>query len=196
MVSMEGASRDRVRLLALVILLGGGAVFHLYAWSPRRIELVELEQRVRQTEEANTLAESLPADIERVRASLELGERQFAALQRLVPARDEVPAIYEAIAAEAASLGLALIHVVPGEPAPDSAGYFLRQQWTMRVEGGYHDVGRFLARVAAFARLVRPEVEEILPARATDADRQLIQACVRLETFVLPSGEDASPADR
>ena len=189
MVPLPRASRDQLRLLALVLLLGLGVAFHLYLWNPRRIELVELEQRVRRTEEANAQAEARTGDPDRIREELELAERQFAVLQRLVPSESEVAAIYEAIASETQSLGLELLHVIPGDPAPDSAGYFLRQQWAMQVEGGYHDIARFLTNVAGFPRIVRPEVEEILPARVADSGRQLVQARFRLETFVLPPGE-------
>lgn len=196
MATMPGASRDQRRLLAMIVLLGFGTVFHLYVWSPRRTELVELEQRVRQTEEANARADTRTGETDRVRAELELGERQFEVLQRLVPAEDEVAAIYEAIASEAQAVGLDLLHVMPGDPAPDSIGYFMRQHWAMQVEGGYHDVGRFLARVAAFPRIVRPEVEEILPTRITNSGRQLIQARFRLETYVLPPGGAAAPMAR
>ncbi|WP_420633617.1 type 4a pilus biogenesis protein PilO [Candidatus Palauibacter sp.] len=178
--------RDQTRLLCLIFLLGFGAAFHLYVWTPRRIELAELEQHIEQAQRANTLAETRAGDLDSVRDDLELGERRFALLQRLVPETGEVAAIYEAIAAETQSLGLELVHVVPSDPMPDSAGYFLRQHWAMQVEGGYHRVGQFLARVAAFTRIVRPEVEEIVPARITNSGRQLVHVRFTLETFVLP----------
>ena len=196
MVPLLRDARDRLRLLTLVLLLGFGVAFHLYLWSPRRTELVELEQHVRRTEEANALAEARAGDLDRIQEELELGERQFAVLQRLVPNESEVAAIYEAIASETQSLGLELLHVIPGDPAPDSAGYFLRQQWALQVEGGYHDIGRFLTSVAGFARIVRPEVEEILPTRVTNSGHQLVQARFRLETFVLPPGEGGASDGR
>lgn len=196
MVPLPRAPRDQYRLFAIILLVGFGAVFHLYVWSPRRIELAELERRVQQTEAANARAEMRTGEVRRVRDELDVGERQFAFLHRLVPAEGEVAAIYEAVAAEAQALGLELLHVLPGDPAPDSVGYFMRQQWAMQVEGGYHDIGRFLARVAGFARIVRPEVEEIVPARVTNTGRQLVHARFRLETFVLPAGGPAPPFDR
>ena len=175
----------RHRLLALLLLLGFGVVFYLYIWNPRRIELTALAQRVEQAERANALAETRPGDLETLREDLALGERQFAMLERLVPGEGDVAAIYEAIAAETQSLGLELVHAIPADPAPDSAGYFLRQHWAMQVEGEYHDVGQFLTRVAGFPRIIRPRVEEIVPARMTNSGRQLVLARFSLETFVL-----------
>lgn len=179
------------RLLVLVLLLGFGGVFHLYVWSPRRAELAALAQRVEEAERANALAETRPDDLDALRRDLALGQRQFAMLERLVPGTSEVAAIYEAIAAETQSLGLELINAVPADPVPDSAGYFLRQHWAMQVEGEYHDIGQLLTRVAGFPRIVRPRVEEIVPARITNSGRQLVLARLSLETFVLAPGGGA-----
>jgi len=184
---------DQYKMLGVILLLALGAVFFLYVWSPKDTELEELAQRVEQVEQANTLAESRTQNLDAVRDELELGERQFAMLQRLVPAESEVPAIYEAIASETQSLGLELVNVTPSAPMADSAGYFLRQNWGMQVEGEYHDVGQFLARVAGFTRIVRPIVEEIKPARVTNSGRQFVQARFKLETFVLPPVGSTTP---
>ncbi|MDX1578018.1 MAG: type 4a pilus biogenesis protein PilO [Gemmatimonadota bacterium] len=178
--------RDQYRMLGVILLIAVGAAFYLYLWSPRQTELAELEQRVEQIEQANALAEARMQNLDAVREELELGERQFAMLERLVPAESEVPAIYEAIASETQSLGLELVNVTPSDAVPDSAGYFMRQNWGMQIEGEYHDVGQFMARVASFTRIVRPDVEEIRPARTTNSGRQFVNARFRLETFVLP----------
>ena len=185
--------RDQYKMLGVILFLALGAVFYLYVWSPKGIELVELEQRIEQIEQANTVAQARTQDLDAVRAELELGERQFAMLERLVPGEGEVPAIYEAIASETQSLGLELINVTPSAPMADSAGYFLRQNWAMQVEGEYHDVAQFLTRVAGFTRIVRPDVEEIRPARITNSGRQLVLARFRLETFVLPPAGSTAP---
>ncbi|MDX1394847.1 MAG: type 4a pilus biogenesis protein PilO [Gemmatimonadota bacterium] len=180
--------QDQYKLLGVIALVAVGALTHLYVLSPRADRLTEMQQRVEQIERANELAEARMQNLDAVREELELGERQFAMLQRLVPEEGEVPAIYEAIAAESQSLGLELVNVTPAEPMPDSAGYFMRQNWSMQIEGEYHDVGEFLARVASFTRIVRPEVEEIRPSRETNSGRQFVTARFQLETFVLPPG--------
>ena len=164
-------------------------------WRPKGTDLAELEQRVEQIEQANTLAEARTQDLDTVREELELGERQFAMLQRLVPAEGEVPAIYEAIASETQSLGLDLLNVTPSEPIADSAAYFLRQNWEMQLEGEYHDVGQFLSRVASFTRIVHPDVTEIRPTGTTNSGKQLVQARFRLETFVLPPAGSQAPME-
>ncbi len=183
---------DQYKMLSVILVLALGAAFYLYVWKPKGEELVELEQRIEQIERANQVAEARVQNLDEVREELELGERQFAMLQRLVPAEGEVPQIYEAIASETQALGLDLVNVTPTDPMPDSAGYFHRQNWGMQIEGEYHDVGQFLTRVASFTRIVRPDVEEIRPSRITNSGRQLVTARFKLETFVLPPSGGAA----
>ena len=185
--------RSQYRALGLVLLLGCGTAFQLHFWNPRRAELAGLAERVERTERANALAELGDGNLDEIHEGLVLGERQLAALKRLVPREGEVEALYEAIAAETQSLGLELVRALPADPVADSTGYFVRQQWALQVEGAYHDVGQFLTRVAGFARIVRPEVDEIVPSRITDSGRQLVHARFSLETFVLPPEDAASP---
>lgn len=188
--------RDQYKMLGIIVVLAVGALLFLYVYRPRNAELAELETRVEEIEAANEAAEARTGDLEAVRRSLELGERQFAALERLVPARSEVPAIYEEIASESQALGLDLVNVVPAEALPDPDGYFLRQNWEMEVEGEYHDIGEFLTRVASLPRIVRPDVEEIRPTEQTQSGRQLVAARFGLQTFVLPpKGAQAPPEE-
>ncbi len=188
--------RSRYRMLAFILLLGCGTVFHLRFWNPRRVELAELAERVERAERTHALAELGEGNLDAVREDLVLGERQLGVLKRLIPREGEVEAIYEAIAAETQSLGLELVHALPADPVADSTGYFVRQRWALQIEGAYHDVGTLLTRIAGFARLVRPEVEEIVPSRIADSGRQLVHARFSLETFVLPPEDSASPEER
>lgn len=186
--------RDQYRMLGVIVLVAVAALFYLYVYRPRARELAELEQRIEQVEQQNELAESRMGSVEETRRELALGERQFVALERLVPSRSEVPEIYEEIASESQSLGLELVNVTPAEALPDTTGHFLRQTWEMQVEGEYHDVGRFLTRIASLERIVRPEVQEVRPTEQTESGRQLVSATFDLQTYVLPppGGEAAA----
>ncbi len=188
MPRLAHAQRRQYRLLCFVLLVAFVVVFYLYVWNPRRIELAELEQRIEAAEQANAIAESRSHDLAGLRDDLEAGARSFAMLQRLVPEEDEVAAIYESIGHETRLLGLDLLQAIPSDPVPDSAGHFVRQRWGMQVEGDYHVIGQLLARVAGLPRIVRPEVEEVVPARVDASGRQLVRASFALETFLLPHG--------
>lgn len=178
--------RNQYRLLGIVLLLAVGALYYLYIHKPKSEELLELEQRVGEIEQQNSLAEARMENLDVVRRELEIGELQFAVLERLIPARSEVPAIYEEIASQSQALGLELVSVVPAEAFADTSGYFLEQNWQMEVEGEYHDFGDFLTRVASLPRIVRPLLKEIRPTERTLSGRQLVSARFELQTYLLP----------
>ena len=187
--------RQQSMLLIVIVSIAAAALYYVYVFRPGGDELIELTEQTEDLELQNELAEARIGDLQRLRDRLSYAEEQFTLLQRLVPSGAEVPAIYEAIATQTQALNLRLINVEPLPPVDaDSSGTLLRQEWQMEVEGEYHAVGTFLARVASFDRIVRPRVTQIVPAEMTPSGRQIIRATFQLETFVLGTAE-TQPAE-
>ena len=185
--------RQQSMLLIVILSIAAASLYYVYVYRPNAVELVELSEQAEGLELQNELAEARIGDLQRLRNRLSSAEQQFTLLQKLVPSGAEVPAIYEAIATQSQALNLRLINVEPLQPVnADSAGTLLRQEWQMEVEGEYHAVGTFLARVASFDRIVRPRVTQIVPAEMTPSGRQIIRATFQLETFVLGTPEAQS----
>jgi Tfp pilus assembly protein PilO len=178
--------KDQQRLLGIILPIALVALFYFYLYKPRGTELVELEERISDMEAQNEVARARTVDLDGLREDLVLAERRFAALERLVPTGEEIPEIYEAIASESEALRLDMRNVIPIEAEADSGAYFMRQNWEMEVEGSYHDIGRFLARVASFDRIVRPQVREIRPVEGAGDGTHPVTVYFELETFVLP----------
>ncbi len=178
--------KDQQRLFGIIVPIALVALFYFYFYKPRGSELGELEEMISDMEAQNEVARARTVDLDGLREDLVLAERRFAALERLVPTGEEIPEIYEAIASESEALNLDMRNVIPIEAEADSGAYFMRQNWEMEVEGSYHDIGRFLARVAAFDRIVRPQVREIRPVQGADPGTQPVTIYFELETFVLP----------
>lgn len=180
--------RQQSMLLIVILSFAAAALYYVYVYRPGNVELVELTEQAEDLELQNELAEARIGDLQRLRDRLSYAEQQFTLLQKLVPSGAEVPAIYEAIATQTQALNLQLINVEPLAPVDaDSAGTLLRQEWQMEVEGEYHSIGSFLARVASFDRIVRPHVTQIVPTEVTPSGRQIVRATFQLETFVLGS---------
>lgn len=153
--------REQYRFLAILLMAGLGALYWIYVYGPRAAELNEVEDRLAQVETQNRTAEGRTSNLDELRAELDRYEQQLSALRELVPERSEVAQLYETIATESQTAGLELVSVTPSEARRDTGGYYKRQSWEMQVEGQYHDVGRFLTRVASLNRIVRPSVESI-----------------------------------
>jgi len=186
MAILPQSQRQQIMLLVIILAVAAGALFYNYVYRPGTGEVVDLTDRVEDLETQNQIAETRIGNLQELRDRITLSETQFDLVERLVPSNAEVPAIYEAIATESQALDLRLINVEPSLPeAADSGAYFLRQEWQMQVQGDYHSLAEFLARVASFDRIVRPHVTQVSPAGETPSGRQLVLASFGLETYVL-----------
>ncbi|TFG61708.1 MAG: hypothetical protein E4H28_08520 [Gemmatimonadales bacterium] len=178
--------RKQLMILIAIVAVGAGAAYFNYVHLPAGERLIETTDRIADLESQNQIAETRIGNLQDLRDRLAQAERQLQALQRLVPDGSELPEIYEAVAIESQSLNLQLISIDPLDPVPaDSLGTLMRQEWEMVVKGEYHALGQFFTRVASFDRIVRPNLEELVPAGETAGGRQLVEASFGLETFVL-----------
>lgn len=178
--------RQQMMLLVIIVGIAATALYYNYVHRPGTADLIEFSDRIEDLETQNQIAEARVGNLQELRDRIAAAETQFAVAERLVPSNAEVPAIYEAIATQSQALDLRLINVQPSLPEPaDSGAYFLRQEWQMQVEGDFHSIGEFLTRVASFDRIVRPQVQGVVPTEQTPSGRQLVSASFNLETFVL-----------
>ena len=187
--------RSQKALLGIIGAVAIGAVFYLYVYTPKQDTLEEDTARLEQLEFLNQQANDRIGNLDALRDELRATEVQLQVLERLVPSESEMPAIYQSIAREAELLGLKLVSVTPAAPVADTAGYFMRQDWMMSLEGEYHRVGAFITQVASFDRIVRPQIVDISPAGRTPSGRQLVTAVLSLETFVLQQPGSAGAPD-
>lgn len=186
--------RSQRWLLGVLFLLGGFGLYWFYMYQPRSQELTEMEDRIAQLQERNRQAEQQIGNLDELRAELQQTEQLYQAVRDLVPPRAEVPAIYESIAQQVERLGIELNQVTPEEPEPVENSVFQRQQWSMAVEGPYHQVGEFVTRVASFPRIVRPMIVDLRPGGETNAGDVPVVANLTLEMFVLPPDTAAAKA--
>jgi type IV pilus assembly protein PilO len=186
MALLPNDPKDQQRLLGIILPIAAVSLFYFYLYRPRGAELLDLEERISDMETQNEVARARTAALDGLREDLMLAERRFAALERLVPTGEEIAEIYEAIASESEALRLNMRNVIPIEAEADSGEYFMRQNWEIEIEGSYHDIGRFLSRVASFDRIVRSQVREIRPVPGASEGTQPVTVYFELETFVLP----------
>ncbi len=194
MALLPADPRHQTSLLVIILSLAAAALFYIYVYKPKTLEMDVMRETIEDLRFQNELAEALIGNLQQLRDELSPSEFQFDRLQRLVPQGPEVPAIYEAIATQTQALNLRLLSVSPSLPTADSGAYFLHQDWQMMVEGEYHDLGALLATVAGFPRIVRPQVQSIEVSGQTPSGKQLVVGTFGLETFVMPDPQTVLPA--
>ena len=157
MFGLDSPERQRAALLALVIV-GGGLLFHRYAWSPLHAERLATEIHRSRLERANRQARAVtqPArvtELERQESRIEVA---LAVYESMLPDRSEASALLSGVASAALSANVDIVSFAPGD---EIAGQLLVEiPYDVQVQGSYHDVGRFLAGVINLPQLVRPEV--------------------------------------
>ena len=191
MIAVPGA---RSAVLAAVLATLAAILFYREHRS-RDGEVQRLERRLEQLEAGNERARNLvPEGAAQLASRLRGHADHIARLEQLIPRNEEVPALLEALAAEARRSGLGdLAFIRPGEG--EANPFYTKRSYEVSVVGGYHEVARFLTAVASLPRIVTPMELEMtaIPDPAME-EGPAVRAHFRIETFVRPpAGTDPAP---
>lgn len=179
--------RQQALILLGVFALLMGYLYYQYYYTPLVEEVNALGQRheslLTQNERAKRIAQRFGTDLQ---DKVKLYERQLAALEDLIPRGQEVPDLLNAIATQAQLSRVDLSRIRPA--SVDRGPYYTRYVYELAVIGEYHDVGRYLARIASLPRIIKPA--NVAVARAPQQARKEgsvapIQATFLIETFVM-----------
>lgn len=158
---LDSPEKQRVALFAF-LLAGLTYVFWQYLYSPLREERMVTEEQLATLESYNDQARALtqPArlrELEQMEAEYQV---RLAEYETLLPTEAEVPTLLEEVAFAAIENDVKIVNFAP---LPEVYGDVLVEiPYDVQVQGEYHQVGRFLASVVSFPRVVRPTVSELL----------------------------------
>lgn len=194
---LEDPAKQRAFLIG-ILLVGLGYVFYQYLWKPIHEERVATEERLAQLERYNGQARALtqPQRVNELRRQEAEYQIALAAYETMLPSEAEVAGLLGDVAAAATQNGIAIVNFAPLEPL--TGEQLLELPYDVQVQGGYHDIGRFLAELANLPRLVRPSVtameqvviQEEAPAGGGATPREPpppqyeVLGTLRLSTFV------------
>lgn len=199
MALLPADPRQRKQSLILMAIVVAGAWYaaKIYLADPRQ-ENIDIGQRELETLEAqNRRSRALAARRDDLRRRLEVYEQQLRIFEEFIPQSEEVPELLDAISREARLTGIELSSIRP--QAAEVGEFYTKQTWELSVVGDYHNIGRYLARVASLPRIIKPTNIQITPAPQTRATRNMeapLEVSFAIETFVLgaPSGSEAEDA--
>lgn len=182
--------KQRNALLLGLITVALFYVFWAYWYTPKQTDIEANAAQLERLDQNNRLAQVIVA-----RGGAELEQRlaeyeqHVNRLERLIPQDEEVAALLNQISAAARQTGVS----DPGmQPEPDEVGaFYTKESYEISVIGEYHDIGRFLTRVASLPRIITPVDLEITPftgdASLLDPDLEMpLQARLRIQTYILP----------
>lgn len=179
-------------ILVSILIAGAGYVFYQYLWSPLHEERVAVEQHQEQLEMANEQARAVtqPRRIQELQQLEAEYQVALAAYETMLPSQLEVSSLLEDIAFVALEDDVAIVAFAPLEELRSE--HLVEVPYDLQVQGGYHQIGGFLAEVVDLPRLVRPAVVsleqvEVTPATETTQAEYAVLAKLVLSTF-LPAG--------
>jgi type IV pilus assembly protein PilO len=146
------APRWQKLLLGVVGLVIISCAIYFLLISPTDARIAALNGQLASVQVELLQNRRIAADIARFRQEIAELERRMEVIKERLPNEKEMPALYRTVsdAAFQAGLGVAIF-----EPKPPKLGdYFSEVPIVVSAEGGYHDVGTFLGRVAALPRVV------------------------------------------
>ena len=162
---LDSPEKQRVALFVL-LLAGLGYVFWQYLYSPLRAERLGTEEQLATLQSYNDQARALTQPT-RLR-ELEQREAEYqvklAEYETLLPSEAEVPTLLEEVAFAAIENDVKIVNFAPLPEVPGDV--LVEIPYDVQVQGDYHEVGRFLASVVSFPRVVRPTISELLQSEA------------------------------
>jgi type IV pilus assembly protein PilO len=131
-------------------LIGTGAYF--LALAPLQTEVAALDAQNASLQREVVQNRAIVAEFARFRKELAELESRLTLLKEKLPTEKETPPLYRSVHEAAVQAGLAVSLFQPRDPRPRD--YYSEIPITVTAEGGYHDLGQFLDRVAKLPRVV------------------------------------------
>jgi type IV pilus assembly protein PilO len=195
-----------LKLMLGGIALGGlGAICYFFAISPVESRVATLRaQRAAQQQEIVQMR-AMAAELPRVRREAAEVERQLEVAKAKLPTEREMPALYRTLSDAAVQAGLAVALFQP--QGPRTRDFYNEIPISLVAEGGYHELGDFVGRVATLPRATtigelkltgaKADASRPGPPAVTDATKGVkrpVRAEITLLTFVYrPVGSPPAP---
>lgn len=197
MAVLPADPRGRKQALFLMAILVGAIWYVAFQWvlSPRQVRIRDMETRLATLEAQNRRSRALAARKDDVQQQLLIQERQLQIFEEFIPESEEVPELLDAISNQAQMSGVELTRIRP--QTVEAAEFYMKQTWELSVLGDYHDVGRYLTRIASLPRIIKPTNVQISPASHSRATRDMVaplEVSFNIETFVLGAAPGAQAA--
>jgi len=172
-------------VVALIVLLGLG---YFLLISPKLDERAALRQKSESLQKEVDKATADAANLKPFRAQAEALRRRLQVAKERLPSEKEMPRLYRQLTDLASQSGLQVALFSPKAPVDQED--VAEVPIAMTCEGGYHQVGTFLARVSRLPRIVDLGDFRIL---GIERPTGTVRAELTLETFVFRP-DDASAA--
>jgi len=186
----------RIATVALLFVLAAAGAYYFFVWKSQHPLL--LEARAKEQDLWNTLDSRArkAANLSAYKAQLAEMEKSFGAMLRQLPNKTEVPNLLVDISQTGLAAGL---EEKLFQPRPEvRQDFYAELPISIRLTGGYHEMGRFASGIAALPRIVTLHDIEITPAgqvRGAAADPNSLTLNVTAKTYRYLDEEEQAKVD-
>src|SRR5438093_7041089 len=182
--------QSQVMLLITIGMLALGYAFWNYWATPtgQEIEAVQTEIRSMEAVIAQAKQDLASGTVEDLRRKVEQYTALLAVMRRLVPDKNEVPALIDDISTKAKVRGVTIGRIEPF--APETGSPFDTYRYRLEISGHYDQLGEFLSDIASLPRIIVPQDVLLKPAQQQaqrllgDTLGSLLEAQFQIRTFV------------
>ncbi len=184
----------RIATVALLFIVAAAAGYYFMVWKKERPVLLEERAKEGQLMESLTTKAKRAANLEAYRVQLAEMEKSFGAMLRQLPNKTEVPNLLVDISQTGLAAGLEEKLFQPqGEIKKD---FYAELPISIRLTGGYHEMGSFASGIAALPRIVTLHDIEITPAAGRNVvDPAELTLNVTAKTYRYLDDEEQAAAD-
>jgi len=192
--------QSQVMLLITVGMLAGGYFFWSYWAQPtgERIKVTQVEIDSLQLIVDRAKQDLASGTVEDLRRKVAAYTALLGVMRRLVPEKNEVPALIDDISTKAKVRGVTIGRI---EPLAVEAGQpFDTYKYRLEMIGHYDQLGEFLSDVASLPRIIVPQELALKPAQQQaqrllgDTLGALLEAQFSIRTFVKAAAPPPPPA--
>src|SRR5438093_12640487 len=194
--------QSQVMMLITLGMLALGYAFWNYWAKPTGEEIAATQAEIKSMEDviAQAKADLASGTVEDLRRKVEEYSALLSVMSRLVPERNEVPALIDDISTKAKVRGVTIGRLEP--LAVENTGAFDTYRYRLEILGHYDQLGEFLSDVASLPRIIVPQDLALKPAQQQaqkvlgDTLGALLEAQFSIRTFVKAPPPPPLPAGR
>src|SRR5213080_2692399 len=194
--------QSQVMLLITIGMLALGYAFWNYWATPTGQEIESTQTEIRSMEAVIAQAKSDLASgtVEDLRRKVEEYTALLSVMRRLVPEKNEVPALIDDISTKAKLRGVTIGRIEP--LAVEAGSPFDTYKYRLEIIGHYDQLGEFLSDIASLSRIIVPQDVILKPAQQqaqhflSDTLGALLEAQFAIRTFVKAAAPPPAPAGK
>ena len=184
-IDFNDVARWPMPLKVVAIILLCAMVLGAGIWFDTRNQLDMLEKASRKESTLKKEFENKQgkaANLDAYKAQMDEMKKSFGTMLRQLPGETEVEALLVDISQTGLANGLEFELFKPGKEKP--AEFYAELPIQIRVDGSYHDFGRFVSDVAALPRIVTLQDFSIKPIKDKGSGKLVMEATARTYRYL------------